>query len=48
LLSVTTLIPMYRRLKRHAIRAWAVVAGRRRLTPTPSPQVTMKGNLGGD
>jgi hypothetical protein len=39
-LSFTTLVPTYRRLKRHVIRAWTTVAGRRR-APEPAPQVVM-------
>ena len=46
LLSVTTLVPMYRRLKRHGYRVTSLIPGRRRSAPVPSPQVTMKGNLG--
>ncbi len=43
-LSVTTLVPMYRRLKRHGQHAVQGVSGSRR--PQTIPQVTMKGNLG--
>jgi hypothetical protein len=39
-LSVSTLVPMYRRLRRHTLRAWSTVTRRRR-QPVPVPQVTM-------
>src|ERR1700681_2988185 len=43
LLSSTTLIPMYRRLKRHGRRIWEGAGGRRRPVPRtePVPQMTM-------
>ena len=40
-LSVSTLVPMYRRLRRHTLRAWSTVTRRRRRRPVPAPQVTM-------
>ena len=46
LLSVTTLAPMYRRLKRHVLRVWDGITGQRRPAPLSAPQTTMKGNLG--
>jgi hypothetical protein len=45
-LSVTTLVPMYRRLKRHAKRAGSAAGVDRRRRSAPVPQVTMKGNFG--
>ena len=40
-MSVTTLVPMYRRLKRHTVHAWTWVTGKRRPQPVTAPQVTM-------
>ena len=40
-LSVTTLVPSYRRLKRHAARMWNWT-GRRSAQQKPAPQMTMK------